>query len=61
METILFIDLIPSCWFSNVRTTVHSTDWDRLRKHILRADNCCECCGASPSTSDGIRLETHER
>jgi hypothetical protein len=59
----LFIDLIPSkCWFSNVRTTVHSTDWDRLRKHIYaRAVNCCECCGASPFTSDGIRLEAHER
>lgn len=53
----LFVDLIPrTCWFTNVRTSVHSSDWDRLRNFIYtRANNQCECCHA------GSPLEAHER
>ena len=55
---LLFVDLIPSsCWFTNVRSCVHSSDWDRLRKKIYaRANDRCECCGSSNSG-----LEAHER
>jgi hypothetical protein len=54
----LFVDLVPSsCWFTNVRFCVHSSDWDRLRRHIYaRAGNRCECCG-----DDTSQLEAHER
>lgn len=55
---LLFVDLIPSsCWFSNVRSSVHASDWDRLRKKVYtRANNRCECCGSSNGG-----LEAHER
>ena len=55
---LLFVDLIPSsCWFTNVRSSVHSSDWDRLRKKVYsRASDRCECCGSSNSG-----LEAHER
>lgn len=54
---VLFVDLIPnSCWFTNVRTSVHSKDWDRLRKYVYtRANNECECCKSAEY------LEAHER
>ena len=54
----LFVDLIPrSCWFTNVRYCVHSSDWDRLKKYVYERTNyTCECCNAS--TMD---LEAHER
>ncbi len=54
----LFVDLIPrSCWFTNVRYCVHTSDWDRLRRHVYaRAGSRCECCGAHTPTP-----EAHER
>lgn len=53
----LFVDLIPrSCWFTNVRSCTHPTDWDRLRHHVYsRANNTCECC------NNKINIEAHER
>ena len=53
----LFIDLIPrSCWFTNVRSCTHSSDWDRLRHHIYsRVNNTCECCNNKKN------IEAHER
>lgn len=54
----LFIDLIPkTCWFTNVRSCIHSSDWDRLRNHIYsRMDNTCECCHNKTNN-----IEAHER
>ena len=60
----LFIDLIPrSCWFSNVRTSITGSCWDKLRKLVYeRAGNICECCGVKDEkTSLETRLEAHER
>lgn len=60
----LFVDLIPrSCWFSNVRTCIRSSDWDKLRHYIYeRVNYTCECC--SINTNESIingNLEAHER
>ena len=54
----LFVDLIPtSCWFKNVRSSIHRKDWDRVRKHIYdRVNFICECCN-----EHNTRLEAHER
>ena len=54
---LLFVDLIPnSCWFTNLRSSVHPKDWDRLRRFIYeRAGNKCECCQSNGN------LEAHER
>jgi hypothetical protein len=53
----LFVDLIPkTCWFTNVRSCVATTDWDRLRNHIYsRVNNKCECCNSDEN------IEAHER
>lgn len=58
LVNLLFVDLIPStCWFTNVRSSVHPSDWDRLRNFIYqRAGNRCECCSSSEA-----RLDAHER
>lgn len=43
----LQIELVPrSCWFSNTRSNLKSSYWDRIRKyHYTKANNCCEICG----------------
>ncbi|STX81318.1 Uncharacterised protein [Legionella busanensis] len=53
----LYVDLIPqSCWFTNVRTCIAKSDWERLRHYIYkRANYHCECC------SERAPLEAHER
>ena len=58
----LFVDLIPStCWFTNVRYCIHSSDWDRVRKFVYeRVNYICECCGINTKTHN-IRLDAHER
>ena len=58
----LFVDLIPrSCWFSNVRSCVHITEWDRIRNYIYtRVNYICECCGIN-TKENNIQLEAHER
>jgi hypothetical protein len=36
----LFVDLIPySCWFSNVRSCIHITEWNRIRDYIYTRVN----------------------
>jgi hypothetical protein len=60
----LFVDLIPrSCWFSNVRTCIRSSDWDKLRHYVYeRVNYVCECC--LTNTKETIingNLEAHER
>jgi len=59
----LFVDLIPSSsWWTNVRSAVAPTDWDRLRRTVYRrADYRCEACGAAQDPARGIRMEAHER
>jgi hypothetical protein len=57
MENLkIHIDLVPkTCWFSNVRSQVSSSDWDWLRKQAYKAANHkCEVCDAKG------RLEAHE-
>ena len=59
----LFVDLVPSsCWFTNVRSCIAPSDWDRLRRTVLdRAGQVCEACGAGPDRDTGRWLEVHER
>ena len=54
----LFVDLIPyTCWFKNVRSSTHSSDWDRLRNHVYsRVNYTCECCHIKTH-----KIEAHER
>jgi len=59
----LFVDLVPrSCWFTNVRSCVDQTDWERLRRMITRrAAQRCEVCGAAEDPGAKMWLEAHER
>jgi hypothetical protein len=45
--TRLTIELVPStCWWSNVRSHVAASDWERLRRSTAQAaGNRCEVCG----------------
>lgn len=59
----LTIELIPStCHFSNVRTTVTSAEWDKIRfLSYAKANNQCEICGAT-GKQQGYKhnVECHE-
>jgi hypothetical protein len=59
----LFVDLVPqSCWFTNVRSGVAATDWDRVRRTVYRrAGDRCEACGRARDPQAGVRMEAHER
>ncbi|MEU9426232.1 DUF5710 domain-containing protein [Streptomyces sp. NPDC048342] len=59
----LFVDLVPSsCWFTNVRSCVAPSDWERLRRMITRrAGMRCEACGAGEARTAQRWLEAHER
>lgn len=59
----LFLDLVPrSCWFTNVRYCVATTEWDRVRRMVYgRAGNRGEACGAAPDKARALYLEAHER
>lgn len=43
----LTIELVPSTsWYSNVRSNVSKSEWDKIRKHCYQlAHNRCEICG----------------
>lgn len=62
-KTKLIIELIPStCHYVNVRTTVKSKYWDKIRNIIYKkAKYKCEICG-EVGTKQGYRhkLECHE-
>lgn len=59
----LTIELIPStCHFSNVRTTVTSAEWDKIRfLSYAKANNKCEICGDT-GKNQGYKhnVECHE-
>jgi hypothetical protein len=59
----LTIELVPkSCHFSNVRTCVSTSDWDKIRKlSYEKANNKCEICGDS-GKNQGYKhnVECHE-
>lgn len=59
----LMIELIPStCHFSNVRTMVKPSEWNKIRKISYEsANNKCEICG-DVGTNQGYkhRIECHE-
>lgn len=59
----IYVDLIPSTsWFSNVRSCVAPSEWDRVRRMVYgRANYTCEACGAVPKRVQGDYLEAHER
>ena len=52
----LSIELVPKpCWYSNVRSNITATAWNKLRKESYRkADYRCEICGRQG------QLECHE-
>ena len=58
----LFVDMIPkTSWFSNVRSLIHPSDWDRVRNHIYnRVNHICECCNNNTKETH-TRLDAHER
>lgn len=54
----LTIELVPqTCWFSNLRKVLTTSEWDRVRKYTysLSEDRSCMICG----THEG-RLSAHE-
>lgn len=59
----LTIELVPStCWYSNVRTTLPTKEWDRLRRESYeKAGHKCEICGQT-GKEQGYRhnVECHE-
>jgi len=59
----LFVDLVPkSAWFSNLRSCVTDSDWQRIRAMVVaRAGNKCEICGAAPNRDQKLWMEAHER
>lgn len=59
----LFVDLVPaSCWFTNVRSCIAQTDWERLRRMMrVRAGGRCEICGRGEDHELRRWLEAHER
>jgi hypothetical protein len=59
----LFVEMVPSsCWFTNVRSCIIPTDWDRLRRMITsRVQERCKACGQTANPPTGRRLKAHER
>ena len=55
---ILNFELVPdSCWYSNLRTCLKQSQWDKLRKGAYaKAEGKCMICKAKT-----FRLEAHER
>lgn len=57
MKYKLNFELVPdSCWFSNLRSALPQSVWDKIRKKAYKnAGGKCSICGKS------ARLEAHER
>jgi hypothetical protein len=47
VQTRLTVELVPStCWYTNVRSNVSKTVWDRLRRRVAAdAGHRCAVCG----------------
>lgn len=45
----LTIELVPSsCWYSNVRSNVTTSEWNKIRKKAyIDANHVCEICGSN--------------
>lgn len=58
-KLLLTIELVPeTAWFSNVRSMISKSDWDKLRKEIHKKANYkCEICGENDKNRS---LECHE-
>lgn len=62
-EYKLTIELVPkTAWYTNVRSNVSESEWDRLRKYCYeKANNVCEICGdTSKNQGKNYNLECHE-
>ena len=59
MKQKLTIELVPStCWFTNLRSELSTSQWDKLRKATYRkAKYRCEICGGK---GDKHPVECHE-
>ena len=59
MKQKLTIELVPStCWFTNLRSELSTSQWDKLRKATYRKANYrCEICGGK---GDKHPVECHE-
>ncbi|NYH92945.1 DUF5710 domain-containing protein [Actinopolymorpha rutila] len=59
----LFVDLVPqSSWFTNARTCIAQTDWQRVRRVVIfRAGKRCEVCQRRAEPAVRLWLEVHER
>jgi len=59
----LTIELVPrTCWYTNVRSNVTKSEWDKIRKHCYeQAGHKCEICGDT-GFKQGIKhaVECHE-
>lgn len=55
----LTIELVPkTCFFSNVRSEITSTQWDKIRKDVYKKANyVCEICGG---VGPNHPVEVHE-
>lgn len=55
----LEIELVPNtCWFTNLRSILDATDWDKIRKQVYeKADYRCGICGGKGDTHP---VEAHE-
>lgn len=55
----LTVELVPStCWWSNVRSNLKSSQWDKIRRIIYkRSDYKCDVCGGKGIT---YPVECHE-
>ena len=62
-KKLLTIELIPkTCWFSNLRSTLTTKQWNLVRKlSYEKADNKCEICGDT-GKNQGYKhnVECHE-
>lgn len=58
-EIKLSIELVPAtCWYSNVRSNVRPSTWDRLQQEVFQAANYrCQICGG---TGPAHPVEAHE-
>jgi len=55
----LTVELVPStCWWSNVRSNLEKSQWDKIRKVIYKRSNYkCDVCGGKGIT---YPVECHE-